>query len=278
MPCPSLTTRNFQDLLTFLHGRVSPTLQSLSSQTSSTAPFFTFVVGSGQHPMAPAALHSHLVGCATAPDTSEYHGTLYVPVGPGESWHCPPEWAPTFVYLAAVLLWPDLPFLVCSPAYRLGAHTTLMELRTTFTNPGSLTCFSSAKSLCRNDAFLRLPPAVPFHASDGSTDIPFRSHTPEEAMAALDTVSRDHVQNHQPGDLLSLISSPYPRWLSVYPGDGVFFRPLSSDLAAKRPFAASWLYFLTEDSCPPPPYFVSFTSTLSQHSPEVVSLDGQVWL
>lgn len=160
LPCPLLTVRNFKNLLTFLHNRVHPTLQSRSSHAASATPFLTFVVGSGQHRVAPAAMHSHLVGCATAPDISEYHGTLYVPVGPGATWHCPAEWAPIFVYLAAALLWPDLPFLVCSPAYLLGAHATILELRTFFSNPGSLTCFSSAKSLCRCDALLRLPPPV----------------------------------------------------------------------------------------------------------------------
>ena len=60
--------------------------------------------------------------------------------------HCPPEWASIFVYVAAGLLWPDLPFLVCSPAYILGAHASLSELQALFASPGSLTCFSSVCS------------------------------------------------------------------------------------------------------------------------------------
>ena len=103
LPCPSNSSRQFLTLLQFIHERVNPTLRTLFSHPGTHPPFYTFVVGSAQHPLAPAALHSHLVGCATSPPEIEHHATLYVPVGDSSIWPCPPDWAPLFVYLATAL-------------------------------------------------------------------------------------------------------------------------------------------------------------------------------
>ena len=62
-----------------------------------------------------------------------YHPILntwrYVPTGAGQPYTGPSEWAPVMVHIAASLLWPDLPFLVTSPDYILGAQASLSELR-----------------------------------------------------------------------------------------------------------------------------------------------------
>ena len=84
------------------------------------------------------------------------------------------------------------------------------------------------------------------------------------------------INRHSPVTFSPFYCTLYPSWISVYPGDGIFFRPLSPALAAARPFSAAWFYYPAEDSCPPPPFFVSLSATLSQHSPEVVSSLFQV--
>ena len=77
--------------------------------------------------IAGSSLHSHLVGCATTdPDT--HHLALYVPTGADQPYTGPSEWAPVMVHIAASLLWPDLPFLVTSPDYVLGAQATLSDI------------------------------------------------------------------------------------------------------------------------------------------------------
>ena len=110
-PAPSASPFKLLALLEFLSARIAPTLDDLRTHDLSPTPFLTLIVGSPAHPLAGKALHSHLVGCFTNNDT-RYHFTLFVPVGPDHCLSAPLEWAPLFVALATIRLYPSLPFLV----------------------------------------------------------------------------------------------------------------------------------------------------------------------
>eukprot|EP00434_Breviolum_minutum_P044361 symbB.v1.2.039612.t1/scaffold6681.1/size16222/1 len=66
----------------------------------------------------------------------------------------------------------------------------------------------------------------------------------------------------RPGDLLTILSTIHPSFLSVSPGDGLFILPLTTSKAALRPFPVAWLYAVTEEDCPPPPFFVTLGAAL----------------
>ena len=74
--------------------------------------------------------------------------------------------------------------------------------------------------------------------------------TTGEPNAALSNLSA------RPGDLLTILSTIHPAFLSVSPGDGLFILPLTTAKAALRPFPVAWLYHVTEDDCPPPPFHI----------------------
>ena len=187
-PAPSTSPFKLPALLEFLSARIAPTLAELRTHDLSPPPFLTLIVGSPAHPLAGKALHSHLVGCLTNNDT-RYHFTLFVPVGPDHCLPVPLEWAPLFVALATICLYPSLPFLVCTPDYTLGTFSSMDDLAACFPRPAALQAFSSHSSLVRPDIFLRLPPAANFagEALAGRPD--FVSHTPAAAMAALLTTN-----------------------------------------------------------------------------------------
>ena len=111
----SSTTPSFSGLVQHLYDQLDPYLSLKQNDTTIVSAFVTFVVGPPDHPNARYALHSHLVGCHTTSDRDLHvdYSTLYVPIGIGQPWTGPEEWGPLMVFLAAGLLWPDLPFLVC---------------------------------------------------------------------------------------------------------------------------------------------------------------------
>ena len=80
--------------------------------------------------------------------------------------------------------------------------------------------------------------------------------TTGEPNAALSNLSA------RPGDLLTILSTIHPAFLSVSPGDGLFILPLTTAKAALRPFPVAWLYHVTEEDCPPPPFFVTLGAAL----------------
>ena len=302
LPAPSTSPFKLPALLEFLSARIDPTLADLRTHDLSPPPFLTLIVGSPAHPLAGKALHSHLVGCYTNNDT-RYHSTLFVPVGPDHCLPVPLEWAPLFVALATICLYPSLPFLVCTPDYTLGTFSDMDDLTACFPRPAALQAFSSHSSLVRPDVFLRLPPAANFAGKAVAGRPDFVSHTPAAAMSALLTTreatyqhcpsSRDSIETGsvnadlhfalyctpyyghtpesetdfiamtftladflvytcfttdsepnaalsnlsvRPGDLLTILSTIHPIFLSVSPGDGLFILPLTTSKAALRPF------------------------------------------
>ena len=124
LPLPSPSDSSFDPLVHFLHDHVSDHLRRMQQIGTFTEVFATFIVGPPDHSNAGSSLHSHLVGCATT-DPNTHHLVLYVPTGAGQPYTGPSEWAPVMVHIAASLLWPDLPFLVTSPDYILGAQASL---------------------------------------------------------------------------------------------------------------------------------------------------------
>ena len=120
LPLPSPSDSSFDPLVHFLHDHVSDHLRRMQQIGTFTEVFATFIVGPPDHSNAGSSLHSHLVGCATT-DPNTHHLVLYVPTGAGQPYTGSSEWAPVMVHIAASLLWPDLPFLVTSPDYILGA-------------------------------------------------------------------------------------------------------------------------------------------------------------
>jgi len=96
--------------------------------------------------------------------------------------------------------------------------------------------------------------------------------TDSEPNAALSDLSV------RPGDLLTILSTIHPIFLSVSPGDGMFILPLTTAKAALRPFPVAWLYSVTEDDCPPPPFFVSLAAALGPGTDFYVSgIFQQAW-
>ena len=77
------------------------------------------------------------------------------------------------VFLAAALLWPDLPFLVCHPRFLLGAHTPLDELRDVFSTDCPMVLFSSARDLTRSDVLYH-----PGKTTKFAHDLPFSCSDP----------------------------------------------------------------------------------------------------
>ena len=72
------------------------------------------------------------------------------------------------VFLAAALLWPDLPFLVCHPRFLLGAHAPLDELREVFSTDCPMVLFSSARDLTRSNVLYH-----PGKTTKFAHDLPF---------------------------------------------------------------------------------------------------------
>ena len=183
LPLPSPSDSSFDQLVHFLHDHVSDHLRRMQQVGTFTEVFATFIVGPPDHSNAGSSLHSHLVGCATAdPDT--HHLALYVPTGAGQPYTGPSEWAPVMVHIAASLLWPDLPFLVTSPDYILGAQAM----------------FTTSHSLAGSDVLLHFPPPSTFSLIPVSTPpIPFadplppphdfRYTSPDDALQLIATLT-----------------------------------------------------------------------------------------
>ena len=96
--------------------------------------------------------------------------------------------------------------------------------------------------------------------------------TNSEPNAALSNLSV------RPGDLLTILSTIHPSFLSVSPGDGLFILPLTTSKAALRPFPVAWLYSVTEEDCPSPPFFVSLGAALGPGTELYVSgIFQQAW-
>ena len=93
-----------------------------------------------------------------------------------------------------------------------------------------------------------------------------------EPNAALSNLSA------RPGDLLTILSTIHPSFLSVSPGDGLFILPLTTPKAALRPFPVAWLYAVTDEDCPPPPFFVTLGAALGPGTDHYVSgIFQQAW-
>ena len=161
LPLPSPSDSSFDQLAHFLHDHVSDHLRSMQQAGTFTEVFATFIVGPPDHSNAGSSLHSHLVGCATT-DPTTHHLALYVPTGAGQPYTGPSEWAPVMVHIAASLLWPDLPFLVTSADYILGAQATLSELQRCLGYPSAFSLFTTSHSLAGTDVLLHFPPPSTF--------------------------------------------------------------------------------------------------------------------
>ena len=204
LPLPSPSDSSFDPLVHFLHEHVSDHLRRMQQIGTFTEVFATFIVGPPDHSNAGSSLHSHLVGCATTdPDT--HHLVLYVPTGAGQPYTGPSEWAPVMVHIAASLLWPDLPFLVTSPDYILGAQASLSELRRCLGYPSAFSLFTTSHSLAGSDVLLHFPPPSTFSLIPPDTPpspfadpIPppheFCYTSPEDALQLIATLTTSQME------------------------------------------------------------------------------------
>ena len=170
---PPPTRPSFAILVQHVHEQLDSYLATQQKDGKLNA-FITFIVGPPDHPNARYALHSHLVGCHTTfnGDMHVDYSTIYIPCGHGHPWAGPSEWGPLMVFLAAALLWPDLPFLVCHPRF-LGAHAPLDELRDVFSTDCPMVLFSSARDLTRSDVLYH-----PGKTTKFAHDLPFSCSDP----------------------------------------------------------------------------------------------------
>ena len=171
---PPPTRPSFAILVQHVHEQLDSYLATQQKDGKLNA-FITFIVGPPDHPNARYALHSHLVGCHTTfnGDMHVDYSTIYIPCGHGHPWAGPSEWGPLMVFLAAALLWPDLPFLVCHPRFLLGAHAPLDELRDVFSTDCPMVLFSSARDLTRSDVLYH-----PGKTTKFAHDLPFSCSDP----------------------------------------------------------------------------------------------------
>ena len=96
--------------------------------------------------------------------------------------------------------------------------------------------------------------------------------TTGEPNAALSNLSA------RPGDLLTILSTIHPAFLSVSPGDRLFILLLTTAKAALRPFPVAWLYHVTEEDCPSSPFFVTLGAALGPGTEKYVSgIFQQAW-
>ena len=159
----------------------------------------TFIVGPPDHPNARYAFHSHLVGCHTTfnGDMHVDYSAIYIPYGPGHPWAGPAEWGPLMVFLAAALLWPDLPFLVCHPRFLLGAHAPLDELRDVFNTDRPMVLFSSARELTRSEVLYHPGRTTKFAHNPpfSCTDPPFTRNSPDHVQQLINSSVNTHAGN-----------------------------------------------------------------------------------
>ena len=188
LPLPSPSDRGFPQLLTFLHSHHDSHIRAVQHADTCDDIFASFVVGPQDHHNAGAALHSHLVGCA-ATDPSAHHLALCVPVGPESPYKGPSDWAPLMVYLAASFLYPDLPFLVCSPDYVLEAQASIDELRRCLGFSSTLNLFTTHTSLVGSDVLVHLPYPCQFSSYIAPRDpelpplAPYSYRTPPRSLS-----------------------------------------------------------------------------------------------
>ena len=198
LPLPSLSDRGFPQLLTFLHSHLDSHIRAVQQADTFDDIFATFVVGPPDHHNAGAALHSHLVGCATT-DSSTHHLALYVPVGSESPYKGPSDWAPLMVYLATSFLYPDLPFLVCSPDYVLGAQASIDELRRCLGFSSTLNLFTTHTSLVGSDVLVHLPYPCQFSSYIAPRDpelpplAPFSYRSPSEVLELISSLTKTHM-------------------------------------------------------------------------------------
>ena len=198
LPLSSPSDRGFPQLLTFLHSHLDSHIRAVQQADTCDDLFASFVVGLQDHHNAGAALHSHLVGCATT-DPSAHHLALYVPVGPESPYKGPSDWAPLMVYLAVSFLYPDLPFLVCSPDYVLGAQASIDELRCCLGFSSTLNLFTTHTSLVGSDVLVHLPYPCQFSFYIAPRDpelpplAPFSYRTPSEVLELISSLTKTHM-------------------------------------------------------------------------------------
>ena len=136
LPDPVLGTATplvkLSPLLNYLNQHLTPHLRSHIG-TSIQSCFVTLIIGPSTDVRVGAALHSHLVCAAVAPSNEDY-SVLFIPSDLLTDFACPIEWQPLFLYLAASLAYPDLPFLVTTPDYMAGALCTAQGLRSVLHN------------------------------------------------------------------------------------------------------------------------------------------------
>ena len=198
LPLPSLSDRGFPQLLTFLHTHLDSHLRAIQQADTFDEVFATFVVGPPDHDNAGPALHSHLVGCATT-DPSTHHLALYVPVGSESPYKGPSDWAPLMVYLATSLLYPDLPFLVRSPDYVLGAQASILELRRCLGFSSTLNLFTTHTSLVGSDVLVHLPYPCQFNSHIAQRDpespplAPFSYNSPSDVLELIASLTKTHM-------------------------------------------------------------------------------------
>ena len=109
------------------------------------------------------------------------------------------------VHIAASLLWPDLPFLVTSPDYILGAQASLSELRRCLGYPSAFSLFTTSHSLAGSDVLLHFPPPSTFSLipvdtppSPFADPLPppheFRYTSPEDALQLIATLTTSQME------------------------------------------------------------------------------------
>ena len=203
LPDPVLGTATplvkLSPLLNHLNQHLTPHLRSHIG-TSIQSCFVTLIIGPSTDVRVGAALHSHLVCAAVAPSNEDY-SVLFIPSDLLTDFACPIEWQPLFLYLAASLAYPDLPFLVTTPDYMAGALCTAQGLRSLLNNSCSHILLATADTLVSPHLFLHLPPHVPLSPDAMDTGTApsslhsFRFRTPEEVSLLVQSTFSDQLSH-----------------------------------------------------------------------------------
>ena len=135
-----------------------------------------------------------------APSNEDY-SVLFIPSDLLSDFVCPIEWQPLFLYIAASLAYPDLPFLVTTPDYMAGALCTAQGLRNLLHNSCSHILLATADTLVSPHLFLHLPPHVPLSADAMDTGTApsslhsFRFRTPDDVRLLVQSTFSDQLSN-----------------------------------------------------------------------------------
>ena len=278
---------HYHALLHYLHTQLSEYFSSVQDPSSTQNFFLTLIVGPPDHINARHCLHSHLIGCHVSPP-QDCHSVLFVPIGSEGVWDGPLDWAPLLVYLLVTAphtnfahsrrYLPSTLFSLHShhpPAAHVFISPPLnMSFEETIPPKEVIAAFSASRETHQQSCYTWRADLLDSHTVVADQHFPFYCtpyygfsppslHDAQTMILELSTflisfaflvdgspLPALDTAPPSPGSLLSPLSSIHPEYMSVYPGEGVFFLDNCPDPTSGDPMIVTWLASFAR--CPPP--------------------------